>query len=608
MLLAQWAGTGARADASWTNWDPLDARWYMNALGLESDAGIAVGPETIYRCGTVLAAVRFKADAVAVCTPQVGIRLENGDRKEDPKHYAQRVLRNPNAWQTGFEWTQLNVSRVSVWGNAYNRILPGRDSFVGELRPLHPARVRILDQLNDGSLVYEYKPLEGGIPQRLSADQVLHYSGISIDGIGGAPIYQLIRNAVGIALAAEKHAAVFLRRGTRLSGILSTKEPFPPEVQTRAENSWNSAFGGSENSGKVAMVGGGLTFSPISTDHKNAQYMELRDHQVEEILRALGVPGVVVGYQGDKASTYASAEAFFEKGGITHCILPLATGMEQRDEKALLLEGDPHYIKRNLGVLERANTAKAWENIRAAAGRPIITGNEGRRILDMNRDPDPSMDKVLLASNMSSQDPATDQGGGAPPQDAPPPPHRQQPPPQNAAPDGMALRAKQFAVDAASRVVRREIAVIKGTNGSRGKAIQYAKDPAGWKAWATEFYEQHAAFVAETLHIPELEAHTYAEGQRDALLAGGVAVTETWETDVVADLAQLAMGADVVTRAPGVVVNIRNIMRRPKVEAPKVEVPVTVQPAAQPPAPDRKPRSVKVEYGKDGRLAGLKEE
>lgn len=533
----------ARAYRADVTWSPLDERWYMPDLGIGSvDTGVMVTAETTFRCAAVLAAVRFKAEAVAVCTPQAFRHLSGNRREAAPDHYLQRLLRKPNAWQTGFEWSHLMVVWLSTWGNAYNRIKPGLSSFAGQLWPLHPSRMRVVDQAADGSLIYEHTPI-GKPKERLSQDQVHHYRGLSLDGFEGAKTYQLIRNIVGIALAVERHIGTFLRKGTRLSGVLTTELPMSAEVQARAEASWNASFGGPDNTGKVAMMGGGLKFAPVTADHQKAQLMELQYHEVEQALMALGVPGVVVGYQGDKASTYASADAFFEKGGVKHCILPLVTNMEQRDEFALLMDDDPHYIKRNLDVLQRANTKDRFAALVQATGGPFMSTNEARAIEDMNPDPDPAADAVRwpanLAGNRADPEPEDKPEGGPPPR----PGRRPAPPPRDDdEADARAERLAAFVEAAAARVVRREVAAIKGGPGQKGAAVRYAKDPAAWRAWATDFYDRHAGFVAETLPgFSEARARDYCARQLAAVLAEGVAAVETFEETIAPQLAALAL-------------------------------------------------------------------
>jgi hypothetical protein len=108
--------------------------------------------------------------------------------------------------------------------------------------------------------------------------------------------------------------------------------------------------------------------------------------------------------------------------------------------------------------------------------------------------------------------------------------------------EALLARGWQFALDASARVVRREVAAIRGGGGRLGLAMRYASDPAGWRAALTEFYGKHAEHVAEALHLSAEDAQVYATGQRDVLLAEGVAVVETWENTVPQRLAALAWG------------------------------------------------------------------
>ena len=196
--------------------------WYQDpqtGFTVESgSAGIALSAETILNCGTVLAAVRFRGDSWAMCPPSTYRKTATG-RQEMPDNYSQRVLRNPNRWMTGNRWRHLMGVWMATWGNGYSEIVGGRTSFADELRPLHPSRVRVGDQRADGGLIYLYRPPKED-ERRLGQERVLHFRDISTDGIQGVPMYRLIRNAVSIALLAERHAQTFLKKGARLAGLI----------------------------------------------------------------------------------------------------------------------------------------------------------------------------------------------------------------------------------------------------------------------------------------------------------------------------------------------------------------------------------------------------
>lgn len=539
MILSRWLGGGGaapQASVEWTTFDPLSPFWYQDRPGVQTDAGVFVGPETITRCGTVLAALRFLGDAVGLCTPQVFI--DRGDRREpDRDHYLHRTLRKPNAWQVGYRWRHHVMFNLGCYGKSPHRIVAGPDSFADELRPLHPACFKVIEQKRDGSLLYEYRPPNGDAPEKLRQDEVLHFRGISADGMDGLPMHELIRQTVGVALAAERHIGTFLKKGTRLSGVLSTPNALEKDVKERFKASWAEAYSGSDQVGKVPLLESGMTFTPMTMEHSKAQMLELTDNQVGAILRFLGVPGVVVGY-GEKTATYASAKEFFQEGGIKHCLLPWLENLEDEIDNALIARDDPHYVKFNLDVLLRASLKDRYDAYFKATGRPWMTVNEARRDEDMNPDPDPASDKIGVPVNMGETFAEDEQ-----PEPAAPPTMRPRPKPAPADPEEearvrRASVAEQLAVNMAARVVRRELAAM-----SDPRRIKLAAaDPKRWAGFVSDWYQAHAVHVSEAMALPAEEARAYADGQRDALLAGGLGVLATWEDTAVPRLADLVLG------------------------------------------------------------------
>jgi HK97 family phage portal protein len=512
-------------------WEPLDDRWYTNDLGFSAsgDAAVALTADGILRCGTVLAAVRFRGDSVAMCPPSTYL-IQGERRVVDAGHYSHRVLRNPNAWMTGNRWRHLMGVWMATWGNAYSEIVADRDSFAGELRPISPAHIRIRDQRTDGTLMYEYaRP--GRAPRELPQERVLHFRDIGTDGLQGLAMYQLIRNAVNIALAAEQHLGTFLRKGSRLSGLVTPSTPLEKDQRDALRSALNKELGGASNTGAFGVLPFGVEVKPVASTNREAQLSELSDQQVGAILRFLGVPGVVAGY-ADKTATYASAKEFFESGGIKHCVLPILTNMEAEEEKSLLLPGDGRQIKHNLDALLRANWKDRMAGLVQAVGGPFMSVNEARDIEDMDAIEGERYDQPHIPSNMAGAADTEE------PAEAPPQRRRSQTatPAEDEEEARVRARGWQFALDAAGRVVRREIAAI------RDRAPLAARDPEGWREWVSTYYGRHAAHVAETLHLDEPVARQYAEGQRDALLTEGLAQCETWHETIPYRLASMAYG------------------------------------------------------------------
>jgi HK97 family phage portal protein len=527
-------GIRAETDA----WSPMDDRWYTNDLGTMVGGGVGVSAETMLNCGVVLAAVRFRANIFSQSQPEV-ISKVNGVRVELPDHPVRAVLRDPNAWQTGVRWRHLMMMWAQTWGDGYSEIIGTTQSFADELRPLNPGLTRVLDQRSDGSLRYEIRDTVGGQPRILGQESVLHFRGPSMDGFSGLKMYRLIRNCVGIALLAEKHTSTFLSKGARIGGFLVPKGDIGDDGKRKElADSVNAAVGGPNQTGTLAVLPYEVDFKPGMQDNQKAQLLELRDFQVGDCLRFLDVPGVLVNW-GEKTAGYASTQAYFEEG--KRCVLPWVVNFEAEEDKALLPRGTPLQIKHNLDAILRADATTRFEAMsKATGGRGWITVNEARTIEDMNRiEDDESCDEIPPAPNQNG----TESAGSAPPKPAPAPPGpRPAPKPAPAEDDGADALLWQFASADASRAVRREVLSIRGSKGVPGAAVRLAGKPDKWKAWAIEFYDKHAAFVSTLGRMTETTARDYCDGQREALLVGGVAVVETWETEAVPRLAALILG------------------------------------------------------------------
>lgn len=538
---------------SWPDWPASDDRWYYADLASAISAAggaLAIDADTMLRCGTVLAAVRFLADSWAMCPPSTYERVGR-NMVERPDHYSQRVLRHPNAWQTGYTWRHLMATHRATWGNAYSRIM-NKPRFASELWPINPSKVRLLRQRADGSLLYEIK--EPHLPaEMVGGEEILHFRDLSVDGFRGVPMYQLIRNVVSIALLAEQHEGTFLKKGARISGLLTTTSPLTQEQRKLLKDSVNDDMGPSGVTGGLGILPLGVDIKPLTLGSRSEQRAELSDQNVAAILRFLGVPGVVVGF-ADKTATYASAKEFFESGGIKHCVLPKLTSAEAEEEHSLLPKDSGLSIKHNLDVLLRANLKDRYDALsKALGGAPWLTRNEVRLTDDWAALEEPGMDEVQAPVNMGTGVEPVPEGTPARPAAPPPPPADDGGQGDEATRAAIAAPlavvgvvqseatmrdglARLYAHDNAGRVLRREQSKIA----ERGRAL--ARDPRAWRAWVLDYYDKHAAHVTEVMHVTPEQARAYCDAQAAALIAGGAGVAEGWESEVPEKLVALALG------------------------------------------------------------------
>lgn len=526
-----------RADVSW---HPLDSRWY-GAIGgsARSDAGIVVVPEKALTIAVIYRAVCVRAHSIA-SIPLVIYRTLSDEGKEKAKDHPQYGLLHdrPNAWQTSFRWRMLMMVQRILHGNHYSQLMPGPGG-VGQLVPLSPVTTRVVDQLADGRLKYITRDVtrSGYGPERfLLQDELLHIRGFSLDGKTGLPLPELARNAMGLALMAEKHGSMFLRKGARFNGVLSTEGKLDPDTRKANEAAWQRAWNGAEGTGGTPIVDGGLKWTGVTANNKDSQWTELRAFQVEEHLRFLGVPGVLCGY-ADKTATFASAEAFFQSF-VNHTVRPEAVDIAEEITQSVVVDPDEYFASFILEGLLKGDIKTRYDAYRIGIAAGFLNRNEVRVKDDMNKGPD-ALNEYLEPENMRI--------AGEDEEETDPPPQRGRPAVDEEEEDDdaedQARRRALIVRRAVRRLVRREIAAIVGTTGKLGAAKRFAGNADGWTAWLQEFYGAHADLVADELALPRADAVAYCTRQRSALEAGVAAVEDgSFELDSEDNLLALVEG------------------------------------------------------------------
>ncbi|QBX37229.1 phage portal protein [Brevundimonas sp. S30B] len=316
--------------ASWTlpSWRGIWGRIRRPSVvnGRESSgtrSKVSVTPETALQVTSILCAARVIAEGVA----QVPLKLY--DEKNDPNGRTVRspardhalyklIAYQPNDWMTSFEFRETLTLHAVLAGNAY-AFINRRDSDgeVRELIPIAPDDIKVIVE-EDRSVRYEIN-LGGGQFTKVEREKIFHLKGPSWDGAIGLNIVSLAREAIGLATALEQSQADLFGKGARPSGVLATETPVGDEAVQKMRVRWNERFGPGGDGG-VAMLDGNWKFTSLNMTGVDAQQLETRRFQIEEGCRAVRVfPQMVM--QSDKASTFASAGAFFQ-AHVIHSIAP----------------------------------------------------------------------------------------------------------------------------------------------------------------------------------------------------------------------------------------------------------------------------------------------
>lgn len=288
----------------------FDKLWdQILGAGAKSKAGPAVTKDTVFKVSAALASMRAISQG---CTIPLKLIQETGEGESKRRRVARDhpvydvVTTRPNGWQTGVEFMETFVLHASL-GNGYafkNMVSGGK---IKELIVLDPGRVRA-ELLDDFTPVYRVRGRDGE-EKTIDAGLIWHLRGPSWDGFLGLDILRLAREALGLSMALEDSVASLHANGVRPTGVYSVEANLDDAQQARITN-WlkKQAAAGA---GTPLVLDRGAKWMQQTMTSVDAQTREQRQHQIEEICRFFGILPIVIGYSGDKANTYASAEAMF---------------------------------------------------------------------------------------------------------------------------------------------------------------------------------------------------------------------------------------------------------------------------------------------------------
>ena len=361
-----------------------------------SGSGKSVNARTAIQVSAVYACVRVIAETVASLPFAVFEQDRQGTQKA-PDHPLYRLLHDePNPEMTSFVWREAMLTHLLLWGNSYSQILrAGRGNIVG-IYPLLPDRMEV-DRDDKGRLTYTYSTTNGQ-QVKLRPEDVLHIPGLGFDGVMGYSPIAVERNAVGLSIAAEEFGSKFFGNGATPSGILT--HPNTVKNPKALRESWMAAYGGSSNSNRIAILEEGMTFTRISMPNNEAQFLETRKFQVEEICRIYRVPPHMIGDL--EHATFSNIEHQSIDFAV-HCIRPWLVRIEQSVNRALFTEQEKgrYYCQFNLDGLMRGSYKERMEGYAIGRQNGFLSANDIRRLENQNPIPrEDGGDAYLVNGNM----------------------------------------------------------------------------------------------------------------------------------------------------------------------------------------------------------------
>ena len=376
-----------------------------------TSSGKYVTERSAMQMTAVYCCVRILSEAVASLPLQFYRYTDDGGKEKAVDHPLYFLLHDePNPEMTSFIFRETQMTHLLLWGNAYSQIIRNGKGEVVAMYPLMPDRMKV-DRDEHGRLYYEYTVYDAddvdgrkgtnkvGRTVRLQPHDVLHIPGLGFDGLVGYSPIAMAKNAIGLAIATEEYGSKFFANGAAPSGVL--EHPGTIKDPSKVRESWQATFGGSGNANKIAVLEEGMKYTPISISPEQAQFLETRKFQIDEIAMIFRVPPHMIG-DLEKSSFNNIEQQSLEF--VKYTLDPWVSRWEQAMVRALLTpdEKKKYFFKFIVDGLLRGDYQSRMNGYATARQNGWMSANDIRELENLDRIPaEQGGDLYLINGNMT---------------------------------------------------------------------------------------------------------------------------------------------------------------------------------------------------------------
>lgn len=370
--------------------DSLSGSRYSFFFG-GTTAGKPVNEHTAMQMTAVYSCVRILAETLAGLPLHVYKYNDSGGKEKYLKHPLYKLLHDePNPEMTSFTFRETLMSHLLLWGNAYAQIIRNARGEVIALYPLMPNKMTV-DRDKNGRLFYLYQRSIEDAPTLgkdslvyLDPSDVLHIPGLGFDGLVGYSPIAMAKNAIGLAMATEEYGAKFFANGAAPGGVL--EHPGTIKDPQKVKDSWNAAYQGSTNSHRVAVLEEGMKYQQIGIPPEQAQFLETRKFQINEIARIFRIPPhMLADLEKSSFSNIEQQSLEFVK----YTLDPWVVRWEQNMCRSLLMASEKPavFIKFNVDGLLRGDYVSRMSGYATARQNGWMSANDIRELENLDRIP-----------------------------------------------------------------------------------------------------------------------------------------------------------------------------------------------------------------------------
>ncbi|EMM8062257.1 phage portal protein [Morganella morganii] len=369
----------------------------MIGLTYDTYTGRRVSPQLAMQLTAVFSCVRVLAESVGMLPCSLYEQLDRGNRRAVRERLNKLLSTKPNNYMTPQEFWELLIACLCLRGNFYAYKVKALGEVV-ELLPLEPSSVT--PKLNSKWEPEYQVTFPDGKRDTLTQDDIWHVRIFTLDGLTGLSPIAYAKQAVGLGLATEEHGSRLFGNGAVTSGVLQTDQYLKDDAYERLKTDFENRHQGLANAHKPMILEMGLKWQQISMTSEDAQFLETRKFQLEEICRIFRVPLHMI--QNTDRATFNNIENL-GIGFINYSLVPYLTRIEQRINVGLVKPSKQgvFYAKFNTGALLRGDMKSRFDAYATGINWGIYSPNECRELEELN--PRDGGDIWLTPMNMTTK-------------------------------------------------------------------------------------------------------------------------------------------------------------------------------------------------------------
>lgn len=346
----------------------------------ETASNVTVNAHTAMSVPAINRGVNLLASMIAMLPLELYARTDKGKEKATNHPQYSFIKKRPNDFMLAYQFRYLLTRHMILNGNAY-AVKMNAGNMVKRLNPVHPNRVT--PEQDENYNVRYLVNTDSGMEKVYTPRTLWHLRPNTDDGLIGMGIVKECRESIGMCIAAEMHGAMLFGNGQKPGGILSTDARLKQDQIDRIRESWGAAFGGKNKYG-TAVLDGGMSWAQTGMDNESAQYLEIRQFQVEEAARMLGIPAILL-YSSTSTATFASSKELVQ-AFLKFSLDPWLTYWETEYNQNILNPADQEkyyveFIRQAIEKMDLGSRADAYEKLIQSR---IMNPNEARKLENMN--------------------------------------------------------------------------------------------------------------------------------------------------------------------------------------------------------------------------------